>query len=655
MDLKRNHHRRLNHRDVSSGSCEQAVPAIPSFFSDDDDEDNRENADPRCSPAKVAAAAAAGSGLKGQKPFGGRSFLKDRPVNSLVMSGGGHKKRSSPCKPLVSTPPQAKVIEPEAAKPKSEVAAATAAPEVDEAEAAEAEGGDGFEINDDLQLDEADTDEEVTSPVINSLFRNRVTFKPPPETETLLAGCSDSTQNGASPLLSLPSQPQERRRLDFDSVLTQSAANSRRGGGGPGGFRRCMSMVERPLSLRGQDSSSSPVSLMLTNNDYTSPVSRRSGTAGFKRPMAPCLLSEDIVATASSAVAGNSNSSGSESSFSSSSQSSGSSLSSGSLIQQPSKRRRALHDGRRSCSSPAIGEGGGGGGVMGGKVSKHSSSVRSLSRSKSMLDPAAAAQIMHACNLAAENGDLNNLTGDTRSQLSLPTVKGAAKNHDLKNVDCHTLANVLAGKYRSKIAKVRIIDARYCYEFEGGHIRGAENFGAWDEEAFLKEFFPANLKAKQFTAAANKKDENASSSQTADADSKTKDEDTSNIGNKNSSGGNDCNNGDEEGREILVFHCEFSSARGPALMRKLRSMDRELNKATYPALHYPECYLLHEGYKVFFENYPELCEPNGYLPMAHPNFTHEERKFHKKSKTWAGGGATVARTSGTAPSRLLKL
>ena len=81
-----------------------------------------------------------------------------------------------------------------------------------------------------------------------------------------------------------------------------------------------------------------------------------------------------------------------------------------------------------------------------------------------------------------------------------------------------------------------------------------------------------------------------------------------------------------------------------------------MNKATYPALHYPECYLLHEGYKVFFENYPELCEPRSYVTMADPNYTHEERRFHKRSKTWAagGGGGTVSRT-GAASSRLLKL
>ena len=113
-----------------------------------------------------------------------------------------------------------------------------------------------------------------------------------------------------------------------------------------------------------------------------------------------------------------------------------------------------------------------------------------------MLDPAASAaahlQFMEACSKLA-NED-SNLTADTRyyitrlfcclleillkllcsllrCQLSLPTVKGSSKNHDLKNIDCHTLANVLEGRYKSKIGNLRIIDARYTYEYTGGHIR----------------------------------------------------------------------------------------------------------------------------------------------------------------------------------------
>lgn len=37
--------------------------------------------------------------------------------------------------------------------------------------------------------------------------------------------------------------------------------------------------------------------------------------------------------------------------------------------------------------------------------------------------------------------------------------------------------------------------------------------------------------------------------------------------------------------------------------RFLRQKDREQNKEHYPALNYPEVYILHGGYKAFFENH----------------------------------------------------
>merc|ERR1719322_1966787 len=249
-----------------------------------------------------------------------------------------------------------------------------------------------------------------------------------------------------------------------------------------------------------------------------------------------------------------------------------------------------------------------------------------LCRSKSFMDPAAAARVMDACKLAESD---SNRTGDTRLKLLLPSIQGHSKNSDLKNIDCHTLANLLNGQYKENISRCRIIDARYCYEYEGGHIRGAENFGMWEEEAFLAEFFPPSLEEKPLTPKPLRSTENEN-------------KENENIAEK-----------DTEKREIIIFHCEFSSARGPALMRLLRKKDREINKATYPALHYPECYLLHDGYKAFYEAYPQLCV-GSYLPMKHPQFAHEERKFHKKSKSWAaGGGGTISRTG--ASSRLLKL
>lgn len=56
-------------------------------------------------------------------------------------------------------------------------------------------------------------------------------------------------------------------------------------------------------------------------------------------------------------------------------------------------------------------------------------------------------------------------------------------------------------------------------------------------------------------------------------------------------------------RVIIIFHCEFSSERGPSLLRFLRNQDRALNQDVYPYLHYPELYLLEGGYKSFYENF----------------------------------------------------
>lgn len=51
-------------------------------------------------------------------------------------------------------------------------------------------------------------------------------------------------------------------------------------------------------------------------------------------------------------------------------------------------------------------------------------------------------------------------------------------------------------------------------------------------------------------------------------------------------------------RVVVVFHCEFSSERGPRMARYVRERDRAVNE--YPNLHYPELYILKGGYKEFF-------------------------------------------------------
>lgn len=69
----------------------------------------------------------------------------------------------------------------------------------------------------------------------------------------------------------------------------------------------------------------------------------------------------------------------------------------------------------------------------------------------------------------------------------------------------------------------------------------------------------------------------------------------------------------------------------------MRNHDRILNSDSYPALHYPEIYLLHGGYKDFFALHPDLCDPVAYRPMLDPLFGDAYRHFRSKSRSWNGG------------------
>ncbi|KAM7540178.1 hypothetical protein Aperf_G00000046702 [Anoplocephala perfoliata] len=82
----------------------------------------------------------------------------------------------------------------------------------------------------------------------------------------------------------------------------------------------------------------------------------------------------------------------------------------------------------------------------------------------------------------------------------------------------------------------------------------------------------------------------------------------------------------------IVFHCEFSSQRGPALARFIRKLDRYLNYSRYPHLFYPYVYVMIGGYAAFYEKYPELCEPQSYLKMYQRGFRNQLQYFNKLTK-----------------------
>jgi len=185
-----------------------------------------------------------------------------------------------------------------------------------------------------------------------------------------------------------------------------------------------------------------------------------------------------------------------------------------------------------------------------------------------------------------------HLIGDFSQSFILPLLS-FGRHADLRSISPDTLAQLLEGVYNDCIDSYLIIDCRYPYEYEGGHIRGAVNI--FSKENLLKDYTEDKLGKKSLKS--------------------------------------EHNNGK---RNVLIFHCEFSSERGPSLSRYLRNTDRQKNSMCYPYLDYPEMYLLDGGYCKFYNQYSRLCVPSSYRSMYDPAHTKELRMFRSKSKTWAG-------------------
>ncbi|XP_077334242.1 M-phase inducer phosphatase 2 [Lithobates pipiens] len=181
------------------------------------------------------------------------------------------------------------------------------------------------------------------------------------------------------------------------------------------------------------------------------------------------------------------------------------------------------------------------------------------------------------------DSDQMDLIGDSSKTYLLKTVEG--KHQDLKYITPEMMNDVLSGKYRDRIERCVIVDCRYPYEYEGGHIKSAVNLPL---EQDIEEFLMKNPIIPT----------------------------------------------SEDKRVIIIFHCEFSSERGPRMCRYVRKQDRNGND--YPKLHYPELYILKGGYKDFFPSYQTQCEPQAYRPMDHKDFREHLKLFRSKSRTWAG-------------------
>lgn len=146
-------------------------------------------------------------------------------------------------------------------------------------------------------------------------------------------------------------------------------------------------------------------------------------------------------------------------------------------------------------------------------------------------------------------------------ELQLPHFIPDEQGDSLPRIDKAILVDLMDGKYSDRFENVMIVDCRFEYEFEGGHIDGAVNYN--DKEHLAAKLFALPMP-----------------------------------------------------RTALVLHCEYSAHRAPLMAKYIRHRDRAVNVDNYPNLTYPDMYILDGGYSAFFASHRSLCFPQNYVEMA---------------------------------------
>lgn len=172
---------------------------------------------------------------------------------------------------------------------------------------------------------------------------------------------------------------------------------------------------------------------------------------------------------------------------------------------------------------------------------------------------------------------LNNMSP---SKLVVERSKKLPTFQDECVLDCvsvETVQELCMGEYREMYDKVMIIDCRFDYEYEGGHVSSNEWLSVHHVPPHRKDYMEELL------------------SFSGKSDGLVLDND----------------------RVCVIFHCEFSKQRGPKMMSHVRSLDRQHNHARYPLLYYPELYVMKGGYKQFFLNQGKMVScPCIFCPMT---------------------------------------
>ncbi|KAK8797405.1 hypothetical protein WA158_004613 [Blastocystis sp. Blastoise] len=144
---------------------------------------------------------------------------------------------------------------------------------------------------------------------------------------------------------------------------------------------------------------------------------------------------------------------------------------------------------------------------------------------------------------------------------------------DINEINISEMQSILSHSKNDANAQLTIVDCRYSYEYEGGHVINAKNYETFD--TLCSELIPQLNSTKI---------------------------------------------------NIILFYCEYSQVRAPEMWKRFRLHDRKfLNVDSYPSLSYPYIYVIKGGYKAIYESLPSLCVPHQYISMNDPLY-HEQFK-----------------------------
>lgn len=168
---------------------------------------------------------------------------------------------------------------------------------------------------------------------------------------------------------------------------------------------------------------------------------------------------------------------------------------------------------------------------------------------------------------------------DEAYKPKLPHFFQADEPDSLPRIKQDTLVKVLDGDYNSHYDKILVVDCRFEYEYNGGHIDGAVNYN--DKEQLTRDLFE---------------------------------------------------HGGVTPNTLLILHCEYSELRAPRMAKFVRNRDRAVNDFQYPKLTFPEMYILEGGYSKFFAGNRTKCFPQNYVEMHHKDHEQECEKGMGKLK-----------------------